>query len=139
MEKGAQALGDEAEGLFLRGAGLKEAAEFADLGNFLSLAAGIVEQCFDFIAGGRQLGLCSPALRNLPLLVVLRESQAEGEGNQRRRNGNVREDRTVGRLPPVHEQTRADEHGDEDKVGIEEAPENARARQQMKAGRRGAR
>ena len=45
----AQALRDEAKDLFARGAGLEQTAEFADLSDFVSLAAGIVEQAADFL------------------------------------------------------------------------------------------
>ena len=69
----AQALRDEAKDFFPGGAGLKEAAEFADLSNFFGLPIGIVEQEADFLMRGRQLFLRGLALCDFLLLVELRE------------------------------------------------------------------
>ncbi|MGA9504560.1 MAG: hypothetical protein WBV31_08975, partial [Terriglobales bacterium] len=46
-EKAAQTLRDETKDLFAGGASLEKASEFADLGDFGSLLAGIVEESAD--------------------------------------------------------------------------------------------
>jgi hypothetical protein len=65
------------------GAGLKEAPEFADLGDFGRLAASIVEQPADFLVRRGQLALRCLALGDFLLLVELGQGQPECKGEKR--------------------------------------------------------
>src|SRR6202051_266347 len=119
----AQALRDEAKDFFPGGAGLEEASEFADLGNFGSLAMGIVKQETDFLVRGRQLFLRGLALRDFLLLVELRKGQPQGESDERCSDRHVCESRSVHLFPTVHQQIDAAEHRNQYQVGDEEAEE----------------
>ena len=70
-KQAAQALRHEAKDFFPGGAGLEEASKFADLGDFGSLAAGIVEQATDLLVRNRQLILRGLAAGDFLLLVEL--------------------------------------------------------------------
>jgi hypothetical protein len=77
-----QALRDEAKNLVSGSAGLKETPEFADLGDFGRLAAGIGEQATDLLVGGGQLVLRFSALSDFLLLVELGQGQPKREGEE---------------------------------------------------------
>src|SRR5260370_23666557 len=78
----AQALRNQAKDFFAGSAGLKEASEFANLSNFGSLAAGIVEQVTDLLVRGCQLFLRGLAPGDFLLLVELSEGQPQGKSDE---------------------------------------------------------
>jgi len=54
---------------------MEKASEFADLGDFGSLAAGVIEQATDFLVRSRELFLRHLALSDFLVLVELGEGQ----------------------------------------------------------------
>ena len=122
-EKTAQALGDQTEDFFARGAGLKQASEFADLGNLGGLAAGVLEEVSDLFVRGRELSLRGFALGNFLLLVVLGESESDSEGEERSSDRDVGEKSSVSLFPAIHQDGDADHHQDEDEICAEETDE----------------
>ena len=99
---------------------MEQAPEFADLGDFGGLAAGVVEQAADFLVRSGELLLRRFALGDFLLLVKLGEGQPEGEGEERGGDGHVGESCSVGLFPAIHQQSDAGEHGDQGQVGAEE-------------------
>ena len=97
----AQTLRNEAKDFFPGGAGLEQASEFADLRDFVSLAAGIGEQASDFLVGGGQLVLRGLALSDFLMLVELGQSQPESEGDERGSDGYIGENSSVRLFPLV--------------------------------------
>ena len=122
-EQTAQAFGDEAKDFFAGSADLKQATEFADLGNFGGLATGMVEQVSDLGVGGGELFLRGLAAGDFLLLVELGEGEAQGKGEERGGDRHVRENLSVRLFPAVHHPTDSAEHGHEDEVDAEEAEE----------------
>src|SRR5271166_3159785 len=101
LKQAAQAFGSEAKDLFPRGTGLKDASEFADLGDLGSLAAGIVEQTSDLLVGCSKLFLRGFAPGDLLLLVELGEGQPQGESEKRCGDRRVGERLSVCLFPVV--------------------------------------
>ena len=108
------------------GAGLKEAAEFADLGDFDGLAAGAFEQVPDFLVGGGQLVLRGYAPGDFLLLVELGEGQAESEGEKRHGDCHIDDKFSVRLFPTIRQPNVAGEQGNQNQVGAEEAEEICR-------------
>ena len=119
----AQALRNQAKVFFPGGAGLKEASEFANLSNFGSLAAGVVEQVTDLLVRGCQLFLRGLAPGDFLLLLELSEGQPQGKSDEGCSHGHVGENFSVCLFPAVHQQIDAAEQPYQDQVGDDEAEE----------------
>src|ERR1700752_3225931 len=90
-EKAFQASRDYLESFFARSAALEQYPQFVDLCDLSCLTAGMIEKAGDSFMGNRHLLLCSLALRDFLILMVLGESQSEGECEKRCHNHHVRD------------------------------------------------
>jgi len=98
---------------------VKQASQFADLGYFRGLAAGVVQQAADFLVRSRCLPLRRLTLGNFLLLVKLRKGQPEGEREERGADRHVRERCSGCLFPSIHEQSDAGKHGNQNQVDAE--------------------
>jgi len=114
-----QTLRNKAKHFFLGCAGVKQASQFADLGYFRGLAAGVVQQAADFLVRSRCLPLRRLTLGNFLLLVKLRKGQPEGEREERGADRHVRERCSGCLFPSIHEQSDAGKHGNQNQVDAE--------------------
>lgn len=120
-KEATQALWNQPKDLFANGAGVQDAAEFADLSDLGGLPAGIFKQAANSPMRRGELLLRGVALDDFLLLVELSEGQAQGECKQRCGDSHVGESATIGCFPTIGQQPNTAKHGDESDVGAEEA------------------